>query len=126
MNHALNLVKSFYESEDNLFTGLSDDIEWHESEGLPYGGIYRGKDALMQGVFSHIMSDWEDFAAAPYEFLQAGEDKIVSLGYYSGKFKKTGKTLKAKFAHVYTIEGGKVVKFEQFGDSHLFREAMTP
>ena len=79
----------------------------------------------MAGVFSHIGTEWEGFSATPYAIFEAGDDKVVSLGYYSGTFKKTGKRLKAKFAHVYTITDGKVSRFEQFGDSHLFRAAMV-
>jgi len=119
------LVKSFYEDDKALFDALAPDIEWHETEGFPYGGVYRGVEALMEGVFSHVMSDWDNFSANPTTILPVGADQVLSLGRYSGVFKKTGKSTNAAFAHLYTLQGGKVVHFRQYGDSAVFCAAMA-
>jgi ketosteroid isomerase-like protein len=50
------------------------------------------------------------------DVLDAG-DRVVALGRYSGKFKKTGRAIDAQFAHVWTVRNGKVTAFQQYTDT---------
>jgi hypothetical protein len=34
-----------------VLAAMADDIEWHEAEGMPYGGVHRGGDAVVRNVF---------------------------------------------------------------------------
>jgi ketosteroid isomerase-like protein len=47
---------------------FADDIEWYEAEGMPYGGLHRGGEAVAQKVFGPITEDVEGFAVVPDEF----------------------------------------------------------
>jgi uncharacterized protein len=51
----------------------------------------------------------------------AGET-VISHGYYSGTYRKTGRQARAQFAHFFTLRDGKVVKFQQYTDTAQFRE----
>ncbi len=51
-------------------------------------------------------TEWEGFAAIPDEFIDAG-DTVVVLGTYSGRYRSTGKSFQANFAHVWKIRTGK-------------------
>ena len=123
MKSNIEIIKSNYEVHSKLFENLSPDFEWHEMDGFPYGGIYHSRQELMEGVFQHIENDWDGFEAVPHEFLLSG-DHVVTLGHYRATFKKTGKSMNAAFAHVYTLSDGKIVKFRQFADSATFKQAM--
>jgi ketosteroid isomerase-like protein len=48
-----------------VLAAFADDIEWHEAEGMPYGGLYRGGEAVVQNVFGPISQDVEGFALTP-------------------------------------------------------------
>ena len=85
---------------------------------------YIGPERVLQGVFARIGGEWEGFAVSPKEVLDAG-DTVVGHGYYSGKFRKNGRDVKAQFAHVFTFRDGKVVKFQQYTDTAQFREATS-
>ena len=104
---------------------LSPDVNWTEAEGFPYGGTYVGPDAVLQGVFMRLGTEWEGFAAVPGEFVDGGET-VVALGTYSGTYKATGKSLRANFAHVWKIQGGKVVRFTQYVDTLIVHRALQP
>ena len=104
---------------------LSPDIEWTEAEGFPYGGTYTGPDAVLAGVFTRLGTEWEGFAAAPEEFVDGG-DTVVVLGQYGGKYKATGKSLRADFAHVWKVREGKAVSFKQYVDTLLVQRALQP
>jgi len=102
---------------------LAPDIEWTEAEGFPYGGTYNGPDAVLQGVFMKLGTEWDGYAAIPSEFIDAG-DSVVALGTYSGKYKATGKSFQANFAHVWKLREGKAVKFVQYTDTRKVHEAL--
>jgi uncharacterized protein len=102
---------------------LSPDIAWTEAEGFPLGGTYHGPKAVLEGVFMRLGSEWEGYAAVPDEFIESG-DTIVVLGKYSGKYKKTGKSFQANFAHVWKMQDGKAAQFIQYVDTLLVDRAL--
>lgn len=58
---------------------LNPDVKWTEAEGFPYGGTYVGPEAVLEGVFMRLGTEWEGFAAVPDEFIDGG-DAVVALG----------------------------------------------
>ena len=104
---------------------LSPDVKWTEAEGFPYGGTYVGPQAVAEGVFMRLGTEWEGFAAVPDEFIDGG-DSVVALGQYSGTYKATGKSFRANFAHVWEVREGKAVRFTQYVDTLLVQRALQP
>jgi ketosteroid isomerase-like protein len=104
---------------------LSTDINWTEAEGFPYGGTYVGPDAVHEGVFMRLGTEWDGFAAEPDEFIDGG-DRVVVLGKYSGSYKATGKSFQANFAHVWNVREGIAVRFVQYVDTLLVQRALQP
>ncbi len=102
---------------------FDEAIEWTEAEGFPYGGTYRGGDAILENVFMKLATEWDGYTVAPDEFLDTGEC-VVALGHYSGSYKATGKSMRVPFAHVWTLDGGKVKKFVQYTDTLKVSEAL--
>lgn len=104
---------------------LDPDVEWTEAEGFPYGGTYVGPDAVLQGVFMRLGTEWDGFAAVPGEFIDGG-DSVVVLGQYSGTYKATGKSFRTPFAHVWKVREGKAVRFTQYVDTLVVQRALEP
>jgi uncharacterized protein len=102
------------------------DIEWREAENFLYAdrNPYIGPAAILEGVFARLGNEWEGFAATPESLLDAG-DAVVTQGYYTGVYKSTGKSVRAQFAHVLTMRGGKAIRFQQYTDTKQFAEAAT-
>jgi hypothetical protein len=63
---------------DAVFAAMTPDIEWHESEGMPYGGVYHGRDAIVSNVFGPILADVEGFTAAPDEIVPLDGTRVVA------------------------------------------------
>ena len=103
---------------------MAPDMSWTEAEGFPYAGTYVGPNEILAGVFMRLATEWEGFAAVPAEFLADG-NKVVVLGEYSGKYLATGKSFKSPFAHVYTLEDGKLVQYSQYCDTVLVQKALS-
>jgi ketosteroid isomerase-like protein len=109
---------------DTLRETLAADVEWTEMAGFPLGGTYRGPDAVVTGVLARLAAEWDGFAAHDDTYVTDGDDVVV-LARYTGRHHSTAKELNVRVAHHYTVRGGKIVRFEQFVDSALVREAMT-
>lgn len=122
----VNTVRSTYDAFKRgdipgVLATLDPQIEWREADNFIYadGNPYVGHNAVVEGVFMRLGTEWDDFAASPTQILDAGET-VVSQGYYSGTYKKTGKQVRAQFVHVFTFRDGKVAKFQQYTDTVQF------
>jgi hypothetical protein len=38
---------------------MDPKVDWHLAEGYPYGGTYVGPDAIANGVFAKLGSEWD-------------------------------------------------------------------
>lgn len=105
---------------------LHPEIEWWEAESFIYAdkNPYRGPESVLMGVFGRILRDWDGFTVTPDEVLDAGET-VVGRGHYAGKYRKTGRAVKAQFAHVFKFKDGKVVLFQQYTDTAQFQAAVS-
>ncbi len=109
-----------------VLAGMSPGIEWREAEGNPYqpsGAAWVGGDAIVQNLFMKLGTEWEGFALHPERFHDAGQTVVVE-GRYSGKYKATGIDADLQYCHVFTFEGDKLARFQQFTDTAQMQKAM--
>ncbi len=102
---------------------LAPDVSWTEAEGFPYGGTYLGPEAVLKGVFMRLGTEWDGYSAVPHEFVAQG-DTVVALGQYGGKYKISGRSFSAPFAHVWDFRNGKVARFRQYTDTAVVQAAL--
>jgi len=100
---------------------MADDIQWSEADGFPLAGTYVGPQAVLEGVFMRLGEIGDDFAVVPERFVADG-DTVVALGNYTWKRKGSGDPAVVKMVHVWTIDGGKAVAFQQHVDTVRVRE----
>ncbi|MFJ3957063.1 nuclear transport factor 2 family protein [Arthrobacter sp. NPDC090010] len=109
---------------ETLRMTLAPDVEWTEMAGFPLAGTYRTPG----GVTSHVMEvlgrDWTDWTAHDDQYVTEGENVVV-LARYTARNNATGKDLNVRVAHHFTVRGGLIVRFEQFVDTALVRDAMS-
>ena len=110
---------------DAVLADMHPEIEWHQAQGLPHGGLYRGLDEVRRNVFDPLDRDWwQEFVVEPEEFLESGA-QVVVLGRYRGVAKGTGRALDVPFVHVWTFRDGLAVRFRQFLDTAGWVEALA-
>ncbi len=97
---------------------LAPDVVWNEAENYPYadGNPYRGAQQIMAGVFGRTAEDWDGFAVQMNDIVDGG-DRVVAMGRYTATHRQTGNRLDVQAAHVWTVEDGKVVRFQQYIDT---------
>jgi uncharacterized protein len=107
-----------------VLDAMADDIKWYEAEGMPYGGLYHGGEAVVQNVFGPIVQDIPNFAVTPEEFIASG-DTVAVVVRYTGTGKDTGNELDLPVVHVWDVRDGKLARFRQFADTAKFREVVS-
>jgi len=105
---------------------MDQGIEWNEAENFIYAdrNPYVGPQAVLEGVFMRLGSEWEGFTVTPEAWLDAG-DRIVVLGTYSGTHKATGRQVRAQFAHIWSVREGSVVRYQQYTDTKQFADTIA-
>jgi uncharacterized protein len=126
----IEVIRGLYDSFSQgdvpaVLRQMDEAIEWREAENYIYAdrNPYLGPQAVLKGVFMRLGSEWEGFTVTPEEWLDAGHHVVV-LGTYTGRLKETGKEVRAQFAHVWGLRGGRVVRFQQYTDTKQFAEVV--
>jgi ketosteroid isomerase-like protein len=52
----------------------------------------------------------------PQEFI-ADENQVVVLGHYAWRVRSTGRKYESDWAHVFTVRGGRIVRFREYTDT---------
>jgi ketosteroid isomerase-like protein len=123
----VTVVRRLYEARGNpdiIRRVLAPDIRWEVVEGFPYGGVYAGLDNVLRDFFGRLFQDFESFVAVGSDFFESG-DHVIALGAYVGRAKATGKDFTARFAHVWTLHGGKIVRLRQCADTLQLARALA-
>lgn len=124
----VELVKSVYAPRERgdaptALRAFAEDIEWFEAEGMPYGGVYRGPEAVAQNVLGPINEDIDGLVLVPEAFIASG-GKVAAVLRYTGTGKATGKALDVPAVHVWDVRDGKLARFQQFIDTAKFAEVV--
>ncbi len=126
----LEIIKSTYEGKNseengqNLQRHVAANVRWTEATGFPYAGTYIGFESIAENVFQRLSSEWIEYKFVVEDYVADG-DKVVAYGTYSGTYKATNKYFEARVAHLWLLEGGRIVSFEQFVDSKTVVDSIT-
>ena len=104
---------------------LDDSVRWTEAEGFPYAGTHVGPKAVLDNVWMRMGTEWGDWEVRPDDTIIVEGERVARAGTYSGTYKATGKSFSARFAHIFEVRNGKIIRFEQFVDSAKVNEALT-
>jgi uncharacterized protein len=123
---SLEIVKQAYiylNAKDipNYFSLMSPNIEFYQTEELPWGGHYRGFDESK--VFFSKYSPLIDSSAEISHYIQAG-DRTVAIGKTSGIAKQTGKKFSCNLAHIWIVKEKKIVRLEVYIDTDVMQTAL--
>lgn len=122
-----NLYNAFSKGDIPAVLSVMDtDIVWNEAEGHPYadGNPYKGPDAILNGVFARLGTEWENFKVVDIQLHEMENNQVLATLRYHGTYLKTGVELDVQAAHLWTLNDGKIVSFQQYADTKQLYEAM--
>jgi ketosteroid isomerase-like protein len=91
-------------------------ITWRAIEGAPDDvGEIEGRDALRR-----YYQDWIDTFAGltvvPGELLEVDDDRLVASHHATGRARQSGVETELRYAVVYTLREGMIVRGREYGD----------
>lgn len=128
----LEIIQSLYIAfangdTDTILDIIHPDVVWIESEDIPYGGTFLGRDAVFEGVFGKIAAEWNDFTATVDGMFEADGERVVVLQRDSGVFKTTGLSMEARGISIWSLnDKGQVIQFQQVIDTQEVNSAVIP
>ena len=114
-------VKRFFAAlgdrdKHGLLTLAAEDIEWiTPGEGWPLAGTHRGHAGL-EKLLQKANETVETSFPQPPEFI-AQRDRVLVVGFATGKIKVTKKTFEDHWAFDITIQKGKITKIREYVDT---------
>ena len=129
MRTNLSIISDHYEASARqdaaaMMTDVAPEAQWTEMAGFPCAGTWVGPEQIVEHVFKALGTEWIGYRFELAELIDAG-DRIIGVGLYSGTYRKTGKFMTARVAHIWRLKEGKIVQFEQFTDTLLVAQAMN-
>jgi ketosteroid isomerase-like protein len=93
---------------------VADDIEFREPPEQPAPRVARGRDEVRK-LAGEFDAAWVEHESEPEEIRAVGADQVllVSVERFKGR---DGIELEAPFAAIFTLRGGKIIRWEAFWD----------
>jgi ketosteroid isomerase-like protein len=100
----------------DLMEYFDREVNWRAMEGAPDDvGEMNGRDAVRR-----YLQDWldtfEDITSVPVELLDGGGDHVVAMIHVTGRARLSGIETELRYAVVYTIRDGKIVRGREYAD----------
>ncbi len=110
---------------NGLLDSLTEEVDWRlpEIEGVSFSGARRGRESV-GGFFSQLAESQDSVSFEPREFVAQG-DKVVALGTYRWRVRRTGREYGGDWAHVFNVRDGKIAGFHEYMDSAAARAAFA-
>ncbi|MEO5788472.1 MAG: ester cyclase [Gelidibacter sp.] len=121
-----SIYKAFAKRDMPTVLGAMDaKIIWNEAEGnsLADGNPYIGPDAILNGVFIRINEMDEFFVLKDIELHNMSNNQVLATLRYHLKVKSTGKEADVQVAHLWTLNNGKIIAFQQYADTKKLAES---
>ena len=96
-----------------IFKLFDPDIEFYQSQAVPWGGRYKGLDQVKE--FFHKLTTAIASQVELDHFVDAG-DCVVAVGRTRGTVRATGKAFNVPVVHVWRLKDGKAIRFEAYID----------
>jgi hypothetical protein len=108
-----------------VLSAFDPNIVWNEAEGNAWadGNPYKGPDAILNGVFARVGSEYDYFKTDNVQLHDMSNNQVLATMRYNGKLKKNGVVIDAQAAHLWTLKDGKVVGFQQYVDTKKLHDA---
>ena len=100
-----------------VLAALSDDVEWvlPSIPKIPFSGAKHGKDGVAE--FFGTMAEHQEPQSFEVQGIIEQADQVVARGHYLWHVKITGRAWEGEFSHHFTVQGGKVTRFQEYTDS---------
>lgn len=131
--HETNLqsIRKVYEAfgagdMETILGSMSDDVIWMHPGNpgqIPFAGKFQGKAGVKQ--FFETAFEQINVLEQKIFSIEASGDKVFVVGYEHMRAKNTGKEYQSNWIHMYSLNNGEVMTFEEFIDTAALVSAFS-
>jgi ketosteroid isomerase-like protein len=101
----------------SVLNKFAENAEWVQPGGpeVPLSGVYHGM-VQIAGFFLGLNANLEFTQFDINKYIARGNEVVV-VGSYQARIKSTGKIYSSDFVSIFTIESGKIVRYETYHDT---------
>ena len=117
----VEVVRDFFEAfeqggMDAVARFWHPEITWRAIEGAPDDvGEMSGVEMARRYV-QDWLDTFDDFTNVPEELLDLGPDRVIAVQRLSGRAKLSGVQTELRYAVIYTLREGKIVRVREYAD----------
>jgi len=111
----------------NMSDVLAPDCELIVPESVPYGGSFKGTDAVIAWFTRELWRWFDEFSSTPEGFIDAGDRIVVPVNVRARA--KNGRTMDVHNVWIYEFSDGKLIRGRVYADTAVLRdtvEGMVP
>jgi ketosteroid isomerase-like protein len=98
------------------------EMEFHEPETLPHGGVYHGLEGMQQFLGS-LTEHWEPEGIEVEELIEAG-DRVIARARFRATSRATGEKVDVPLVEIVRVRDGKWVEARVYADTALMVRAL--
>jgi len=123
----VEVVRRFYEGVNRRDLTILDGLVTPESEfssvfATSEGRVFRGQEGI-RDYFAAIDAAFTDFETEVDKLIGGSEDRVVAMTRVSGRGRESGVAVDQRFAQVWTLRDGAVIRIETYLDEGEALEA---
>ncbi len=106
----------------NMRDVLHPDCELVVPDSIPYGGTFRGADAVIAWFTRDLWRWFDEFTSIPEGFVDGGDQIVVPVHVQARA--KNGKTMDVHNVWIYEFSGGKLIRGRVYADTAILRDTV--
>jgi uncharacterized protein len=107
------MLDAFFRGDvDAVFRSFDPEVEFRPPPESPEFDTYHGHDGLNR-AFSRWLGAWESIRFDEPDYVDAG-DRVLAAHHQWGRSKGKGVEVRLDVFNVFTVRGGKIVRYEMF------------
>jgi ketosteroid isomerase-like protein len=124
----VEIVRRLYDAVNLAGLGAVTDFLHPEVEVVPPpnwpegSALLRGRERV-QEFARQWMETFEDFRVEPERYVDSGGEEVVVYVRDRGRIKGSGTEIDNRLIHVWTLTGGKVIRWQLFAEEDQALEA---
>jgi ketosteroid isomerase-like protein len=125
----LDTVRGSYEALNrgdvqSALEALDPEAVWRDSPELPGGGEFRGRESL-ERFLEDFLAEWRNFHQQIEKTVVAGE-RVGLVIRLTAVGRSSGIGVDTRYAHVWTMRGGRGVRVDAYRDPAALGELGDP
>jgi ketosteroid isomerase-like protein len=101
---------------DALMEHFDEEVNWRAMEGAPDDVGEMHGTAAVRRYLQDWLDTFEGITTVPIDLIDAADDQVIAVLHVTGKARLSGIATELRYAVVYTLRDGKIVRGREYAE----------